>query len=326
MPVACFDLEGPLSPQDNAYEVLGLVPRGKEIFEVISRYDDLLTLEGREDYEPGDTLKLIVPFLIYHGITEKDIERVSKRAKIVEGAKETVAHLREKGWKVHIISTSYQQHAHNIAAQLGVAKEDVACTRLKLSRYRGVSGVELVEEVEKVILERLYPRMRDEEIVSTLDDFFFGKLQRTELGRVFNEVRVVGGQRKVEAMLRFLERDGAAIDECAAVGDSITDFKMLKEVSRRGGMAVAFNGNEYCLPYCDVAVASTKLSAVLPLLDAFAEGGRSAALERARSLEGEGNEAAYTLFPGESEAKLRRTLEVHRRFRAIVRGDAAKLG
>jgi predicted HAD superfamily phosphohydrolase len=47
----CFDLEGPLSPQDNAYELMKLFPNGDKIFEVISRYDDLLTLEEREDYE-----------------------------------------------------------------------------------------------------------------------------------------------------------------------------------------------------------------------------------------------------------------------------------
>ena len=60
----CFDLEGPLSPQDNAYELMKLFPNGDRIFEVISRYDDLLALEGKEDYEPGDTLSLIVPFLV----------------------------------------------------------------------------------------------------------------------------------------------------------------------------------------------------------------------------------------------------------------------
>jgi energy-converting hydrogenase A subunit R len=327
MPVACFDLEGPLSPQDNAYEVMGLVDRGKEIFEVISRYDDLLTLAKRQGYEPGDTLKLIVPFLIYHGITEEDIERVSKRAKVVNGAKETIAHLRENGWKVHIISTSYQQHAYNIAEQLGVAREDVACTKLELSKYRNASGLELVAEVEKTILEKLYPRMRDDEIVATLDDFFFNKLQRTQLGKVFNEVRVVGGKRKVEAMLGFLKRHNAKLSDCAAIGDSITDFKMLREVSRGGGIAIAFNGNEYSLPYCDIAVASQDLRALLPVMDAFASDGRSEALEAARKLQSSGEvEAEYTLFPAASDEKLKLTLEVHKRFRALVRGDAAKLG
>ena len=55
MNLICFDLEGPLAPQDNAYDLMKLFPNGDKIFEVISKYDDLLTLEGRENYEPGDT-------------------------------------------------------------------------------------------------------------------------------------------------------------------------------------------------------------------------------------------------------------------------------
>ena len=50
----CFDLEGPLSPQDNAYELMKLFPNGDKIFEVISSYGDLLTLEEKEDYELGE--------------------------------------------------------------------------------------------------------------------------------------------------------------------------------------------------------------------------------------------------------------------------------
>jgi energy-converting hydrogenase A subunit R len=65
-----FDMEGPLSIQDNAYELMKLFPDGGQVFEVISRYDDLRALEGRDDYDPGDTLALIIPFLIHHGITE----------------------------------------------------------------------------------------------------------------------------------------------------------------------------------------------------------------------------------------------------------------
>ena len=41
----CFDLEGPLSPQDKAYELMKLFPNGDKIFEVISRYADMLALE-----------------------------------------------------------------------------------------------------------------------------------------------------------------------------------------------------------------------------------------------------------------------------------------
>ena len=97
MEVICFDLEGPLSPQDNAYELMSLIENGEKIFEVISRYDDILALEGREDYEPGDTLSLIAPFLVYHSISEYDIRRVSDRAVLVDGAREFISKLMFEG-------------------------------------------------------------------------------------------------------------------------------------------------------------------------------------------------------------------------------------
>ena len=37
-----------------------LFPGGDRVFEVLSRYDDLLTLTERPDYEPGDTVALIL--------------------------------------------------------------------------------------------------------------------------------------------------------------------------------------------------------------------------------------------------------------------------
>ena len=108
----CFDLEGPLSPQDNAYELMKLFPQGDRIFELISRYDDLLTLEERPNYEPGDTLALIVPFLLYHRMSEEDIRRLAQRAKLVDGASELIFGLHFRRWRVFCISTTYEQSWH----------------------------------------------------------------------------------------------------------------------------------------------------------------------------------------------------------------------
>ena len=99
-----------------------LIKDGSSIFEVLSKYDDYLALQNIPDYEPGDTLKLIVPFLLVNGVTELDIVKVSKRAKLVRGAKELIKWLQEDMWNVHIISTSYEQHAYNIASQLGIER------------------------------------------------------------------------------------------------------------------------------------------------------------------------------------------------------------
>ncbi|MFH1774339.1 MAG: HAD family hydrolase [Methanobacteriota archaeon] len=317
-----FDLEGPLSPQDNAYEVLSLVENGRKIFEIISRYDDVLTLESRHNYEPGDTLKLIVPFLIYHNISEEDIKKVSHKARVVKGARGVISELRKEGWKVRIISTSYEQHAFNIGRKVGVAKEDIACTRLPLSKYASElknADFQIIRKLEEIILDE-----KDEQkIVKILDDFFFNELQKTPLGRVFSEVAVVGGQRKVEAMQRFVESEGADFREVVAVGDSITDYKMLKKVKESAGLAIVFNGNEFAVPYASVGVASTTLRSILPITSAFLKGGKDNAVEAARRLEKSGN---YSCLESADKKKLEQVINTHKRYRMLVRGQAGKLG
>ncbi len=318
-----FDLEGPLSPQDNAYEVLSLGKNGRKIFEVISRYDDVLTLQKREGYEPGDTLKLIVPFLLYYGISEEEIERVSKKAMITNGAKEVVDELRQDDWHVRVISTSYQQHAYNIGRQLGVDPEDIACTALPLTDYLELLGEEelsILEEMETKIVDD-FTEAGDEEVVKVLDKFFFQDLPKTQLGRVFEEVEVVGGRRKVKALLEFSLRDGDDIKDSVAVGDSITDYKMLRYVRDKEGLALAFNGNEYCIPYADVAVASLSLMDILPFIEAFKSGGKKAVKETARDI---GESKAGTAWI--KEADLKEIIKIHGEYRSKVRGEAGKLG
>jgi len=309
---AFFDLEGPLSPQDNAYEVMGLIEGGHKVFEVLSRYDDILAMEGRENYEPGDTLKLLVPFLVYHHINSEHIEEVSHKARVVSGARELISELQGEGWGVYIISTSYREHAENIASQLGVDLENLACTELDLERYSGVGGSEIVGRVEKEILSLSEPGDRE---IEHLLDGFFDQLGRTELGRLLEGFEVVGGARKVEALKSFLRRDKGRLGFSVAVGDSITDFNMLQGVRGRG-LAVVFNGNQYSLPHGDIAVASESLYTLKPLFSAFAEGGREKALEI-------GKEKNFALVEESDPDTL---LEEHSRYREIVRGKASRLG
>lgn len=343
--VICFDLEGPLSPQDNAYEVLGLAENGHKLFEVISKYDDVLTLQKRGGYEPGDTLKLITPFLLYHGITEKDIRRVSARAKVVSGAKETVEKFKELGWNIYIISTSYEQHAYNIGDRIGVGKEDIACTKFPLDSYRKELKDEdfaLIENIEKVILEDLYQRMNERDICRALDTFFFEDLEKSRLGEIFDKVTVAGGQRKVDAAKRFAEANDKGLGDIVVVGDSITDYKMLKEVMKAGGLAIVFNGNEYALPYGNVALASVDQRFLLPIALNFMEGGKDKVLEWVKSMEenpslikkyaknfGVNKNIALPYFHSLESAgkkKINEIIGIHKKMRSLVRGEAGKLG
>ena len=361
---AVFDLEGPLSPQDNAYEVMRLIENGDHIFEVISKYDDVLTLQGRKNYEPGDTLKLIVPFLILNGISEDDIKRVSRRAKIVSGATELINWLKSDNWKIHIISTSYEQHAHNIAEQIGIARDNVYSTKLPLDSYLielKSDDMSIIEKTQSDILSFYFKygmdaRRKFDALINKLDKVFFNDIPKTKLGKVFDQIKVIGGERKVTAMIKAIGSLNY-VKDTMAIGDSITDCKMLKAVKEGCGLSIVFNGNEFSLPYASIAVASEDIRSIYPLAKLFTKGGRELAFTATKLWENNFKENGidftkiskdgltpeivqfsienkYSLkFPhinlieSTSDEKLHYVAEIHKRFRSIVRGTAvAKLG
>lgn len=354
----CFDLEGPLSPQDNAYEVMKLIgPEGASIFEVISRYDDIISLEGRAGYEPGDTLALIVPFFLAHEITEEDIRTVSNRAKIIDGAKYLFDTLQAEKWDIYIISTSYEQHAYNIGQQLGIPEDHIICTNLDLDRMKQQAHENLfplLKNAKKEIRELHADLDNTEQLVNRLDEFFFHQLP--SLGFDIFSTRVIGGERKAEAIRAIAEKKGISIQDIIAVGDSITDYKMLNEVAINGGVAIVFNGNEYAVPYANVGLASIDIRFLALLCEAFARGSKGAVMELVTRWED--NRGLFEKDPfdipgsyvttdlkefilntkGElpfpyfhnlervNEERKEEIIRIHKKFRVQVREDAGKLG
>lgn len=323
--VICFDLEGPLSPQDNAYEVMGLIENGLRVFETISKYDDLLALEGKEGYEAGDTLALIAPFLVYHRISEANITKVSKKAMLMDGAKALISNLQKMNWDVHIISTSYQQHAHNIGNQLGVPLENIHCTTFPLDNYLEEfkdQDTSIIENVEKEIL-KMYPPINDMKVKMRLDNFFFGDLTKTSLGHIMFDMEVVGGARKVKAAEAVAKLKGSTLKDIIVVGDSITDFKMLRAANDAGGLAVAFNANKYAIPFATISLATTDMMDLLPVIKRWEVGGRELVLKSFEKRRDK-KEPYIHVLPGRENFD--DIIEVHKKIRKEVRGRAAKLG
>jgi len=322
----CFDLEGPLAPQDNAYELMRLFPNGNRVFEVISRYDDLLTLQGRADYEPGDTLALTAPFLACHGIKESQIANMGRKAKLTSGALQLVARLKSRGWEVFCISTSYEQYALSITARLGIPLQNVACTSFPLERFGRLlnkDDLALLQEAE----DRFSSLRTDDEIQQALDHFYLQVLPKTNSGDIIAKVKPVGGVRKVQALENFATRLRKPLPQWVVVGDSITDYKMLQRVNEAGGLAIAFNGNEYALPHATMSLASARLDDLCIALEAWEEGKRQAValtVARREKAGGKGDRAWFHWLPGRGD--MTRPLEIHKRLRCLVREEAAKLG
>lgn len=326
MKLIAFDLEGPLAPQDNAYELMKALPDGGRLFQVISRYDDLLTLEGRQDYEPGETLALIVPFLAHHGVTEEQIAAMGQAAPLTPGARELVTKLVELGWGVFCISTSYERYATEVTRRLGIAREHLACTEFPLDPIRRSLGGEEPELLQWAEQEFVHLES-DAAIKQTLDRFYRWQLPSTKAGKVSATVRPVGGRRKLGALRTFAIEVGRSLADWVAVGDSITDVRMVEGVDAAGGLGIAFNANEYLLPHATLGLASTRLDDLWPVLEAWEKGGREAVRELVAASEREGGSGDRGWLHWLADrTDIADVLELHTRTRRLVRREAAGLG
>ena len=322
-----FDLEGPLTSQDAAFELMGSVPGGHEVFRAISRYDDILALSGRPDYEPGDTLALIVPFLLRHRLGAADIQRLAEGAPLIQGSREVMERLTAGGYQVCCITTTYEQYARTVTQRLGLPAERVACTAFPIDELRarlGDADLAAVDRVETALrgldIEKEEERLRD-----LLDAFYWRELPGTPLGDAVAAVKPVGGKRKVRALGRFARDWQLELSRWAVVGDSITDNAMLTSVRIANGLAAVFNGNRYALECGNAGVASLSLADILPLVKAWEEGGtewlRRFISRQAKPPEADGPH--YHWLAGEDIAA---AVDVHARYRRLVRQAAAALG
>ncbi len=306
-----------------------IFPNGDKIFEVISRYDDLLTLEEREDYEPGDTLALIVPFLILHNISEGNIASLAAKASLTGGATKLVDWLLNNGWKVFCISTSYEQYALHITQKLGIFAHNVACTTFPLDKLRSALSqeeVKLLQQAEEDMLT-MKPVADDERIKPSLDKFFWERLPTTDLGAAIKEVKPVGGRRKVAALNRFAEKHDQPLSSWVVIGDSITDFRMLQAVEEAKGLAIAFNANEYALPYATMSLASILISDLTEVMEAWQKGQRGwveRVVKYKEKFGGKEDRGHFHWLAGRKD--IDNIIEVHKRIRKLVREEAGKLG
>ena len=150
------DCEGPISKNDNAFELASrFIPDGDRFFTLISRYDDIQAdIVKRPGYKAGDTLKLILPFLKAYGATDEQMKVYSSQnILLVSGADETLRFVM-KIMPSFIVSTSYEHYITAICDAIGFPKENVYCTRVNMDKYNlAEDEVKRLKELRKEISE-----------------------------------------------------------------------------------------------------------------------------------------------------------------------------
>jgi energy-converting hydrogenase A subunit R len=290
------DCEGPLALNDNAFELCRefIKPQGDRFFRQVSRYDAYLAeVAKRPGFKSGDALKLILPFLKAHGLTNARIEAYSqKNLTLMPGAEGAFKFLHSRDFPIFEISTSYRPFAEAVGLKLGFQKERIFATELDLDRY-SLSGAE-TEELKRLQGEiagapeiHLPPDAAAgadlpapvQEAIAILDRIFWERLPAMEIGALLQEVNPIGSPEKAKAMTDSLAQTKLSMADIIYVGDGITDVEAFEQVRDGKGLAISFNGNRAAVNAAEVIVVSDSAWPLAMLASIFQLWGKEGVLE-----------------------------------------------
>lgn len=295
------DCEGPLSINDNAYELAGkYIENGEKFFEIISKYDDVLADEiKRPGYNAGDTLKLILPFLKAYGISNEEITRFSEETiLLIPGARDTLQFV-YCTMPSFIISTSYQQYIQALCNLTGFPFENTFSTKLDIDQYS------LTDKEEKRIKELREEILRDDSF-ENLEKIFWKIIPQLNIGRIFKEVKPIGGEGKKEAVEDIIKRFKFKASDQMYVGDSITDSQPLRFAKEEDGLAISFNGNEYAIKEAEIAVMADNTLPISVLADLFNKAGKEEVIEFIDAFKEDVQKALYE-YPVDPQLALKKS-------------------
>ncbi|MCW4000161.1 MAG: HAD hydrolase family protein [Candidatus Bathyarchaeota archaeon] len=287
------DCEGPISKNDNAYEIAeNFIPNGGKFFSNISRYDDVLAdIVHREAYTAGSTLRLILPFFKAYRLTDHDLEAFSEQnILLIANSRATLQHVQRIA-DAFIVSTSYEHYIRALCKAVDFPFKNTYCTHLSLDKI----PITPQERDQLRVTAQEISQMRqidipsgatsldefshcDQTLIQRLDEIFWTEIPKMFVGK-FLDVVTVGGEQKAESIRDAARKLGADLSEAIYVGDSITDVEAFRLVKESGGLAVSFNGNGYAVRNADVAVMSESNTVTAVIADLFCRLGRERTLE-----------------------------------------------
>lgn len=284
-----IDCEGPITKNDNAFELCAeFIPDGDRFFSIISKYDDYLAdVEKRPDYQAGDTLKLILPFLKSYGVDHDRMMSFSASNLILlPRAKEMLAALTST-MPTFIISTSYKPYLEALSQATGFPVDQVYCTSLDMDSYAvPASEVRVLKKMAEEIAGMpmlVWDELADGQCkllpgtsknLTVLDRIFWQEITSMQAGAILNNTRIVGARAKAEAVLDSLQKTGNNLSQVLYIGDSITDTRAFDLVREGGGLAVSFNGNAYAINTAELCCMCQDMTGVFLLASLFEKGGK----------------------------------------------------
>ena len=324
-----FDVDGTVLFQDGAYEVF-VDEVGVDVAKIYGMYydyDDKYAINGlmgvrkRGKFQPADSLVPISFHLVARDVTHKHFAQKGADAPLIKNAQQVFTHLHENDMAPHLISAGFDPYVQALGENAGVASENIFATKYPEIQSLTSEEKTLISQIEKQLLTE---GSDAETIIHTL--LHESAPLHQNLKRIIAKMFVMAGDRKVRKMREITGKEGQRLDSVVYVGDGFTDARALEAVHKAGGLAIAINANKFALPWATVSVATTDFATLTPILEAWREGGRAAAIKLVQEFEAnnkEGGDVFYHVVAGKNVEQIEDILQIHSALRKRVRAETA---
>ena len=264
--------DGILSGNDYARDLCARTIRdGAHFFDVVSRYEDLSTyaLENDEN-RIRQTMKIIIPFLKAFGMTDHYAYEFAKSdLRPIDGSAETCSYL-NRLLPTFVVTSSFEHHMMALCDRLDFPLENTTCTkaefdshendRLEDKKLRELAGKISSLRIPKTmytVTESKFLDDDDAKLVMEMEEIADNVLPEMDAYKAYKDVLAIGSNEKAYALLEIRRKTNIEFNSTAFIGSGINDYQALDLIRDSDGLAISFNGSEYAVRGCNIAVMSS---------------------------------------------------------------------
>lgn len=273
------------------------IRNGEHFYDVIRRYDSLTAyVLGRDEATAGNTVKWVMPFLKANGASDYLLKRTyAETMQVMPGAEDALRYI-SKLLPTHVTTSLYEHAWIDLAERIDAPLCDVFCSKVDMdSTEFGRGDARRVRELCERITALKIPRIeyelnvpmevheRDVAIIRTMDDILKEEIPGLPAMGFMESVNAVTSHRKAYQLLDVRKQSSIDLDSTMYIGGEDTDYQCLDLVRDAGGVALSFNGSDFAVRGCNIAILSKDATIGAVFASLFNDRGIEAVLELAEN-------------------------------------------
>lgn len=244
------------------------IRNGGRFYDVVTRYSNIYTNAlGRVDNKYGSVAKMIIPFLKAFGVTDYSAYQEAKKDLILmPGADHFIKYVSEL-MPTFINTSAFEHHVMALCDAVDIPNRNIGCTRVDFDTEEADKQEcrtlrEYANRISSLrVPDTVYTFEKDEmlsdgdaDIITLLDEFFREKIPEMEIYKTYKDIATMGAEDKSCAALEIRRHTSIEFDSTVCIGSSATDSMVLELTRDCSGLSISFNGCEYAVRNCNVAV------------------------------------------------------------------------